>query len=306
MKKSISILLAVLALASCNRKVAFTELPFVYFPTATISVYEDTSVVCIPVCAIAETDFAVTFETVDGEKKDLTTGQMVPNGKSGEDYDVIENDARILRFKAGQKSDTIKVNITDRPGLLTGNKEFSIKLLSASGGEVSLGGFSSCKVTIIDNDHPLKSVLGAYTAKGYDYFDDKEVEWTMTLVADPNDYYKVWIDGIFPLVEGDYLSGAEGKNHSVYATFKKNDDLSADLGSFIIAGGQKFTDPVEGYDITVMTVSGSSVSDSAITFTRTSDNTGYQAGAGYGAYVTTSSGSGFLELIFPGPTITKK
>ena len=154
----------------------FTELPFVYFPTATISVYEDTSVLCIPVCAIAETDFAVTFETVDGEKKDLTTGQMVPNGKSGEDYDVIENDARILRFKAGQKSDTIKVNITDRPGLLTGNKEFSIKLLSASGGEVSLGGFSSCKVTIIDNDHPLKSVLGAYTAKGYDYFDDKEVE----------------------------------------------------------------------------------------------------------------------------------
>ena len=304
MKKITCILLAVMALAACNRKVEFTEIPFVYFTNASLSVYEDASVISIPVNAIAETDFAVTFETVDGEKLDPATEQMVPNGKSGEDYSIVDNDAAILRFKAGQKSDTIKVKITDRPGVLTGNKDFTIKLLAVSGGEVSIGGFSSCKVTIIDNDHPLKSILGAYDATGYSYFDDADVNWTMTLVADPNDYYKVWIDGILPMFAGDYISGAEGKDHAVYGTFKKNDDLSADLSSFTIPGGQKLSDPYQGYDVVIMTFNGSSVGQSAINFTRNSEGTGYEASAGYGANI--SGTSSYFQLISPSPTIIKK
>lgn len=304
MKKSLSILFAVLAFAACSRKVDFTEIPFVYFYNNSMSVYEDTSVVCIPVYANAEGEFAVTFEAIDGEKKDLTTGQMVPNGKNGEDYSIVDNDAAILRFKTGHMTDTIKVQITDRPGVLTGNKDFTLKLLSVSGGEVSLGGFSTCKVTIIDNDHPLKSILGAYNATGVDYFDDSDLTWTMTLVADPNDYYKVWIDGITPNFAGDYLSGAEGKNHAVYATFKKNADLSADLGSFTIAGGQKLADPYQGYDIIIMNFSGTSVSESAITFTQNSEGTGYSASSGLGANI--SGTMSFFELIYPGITIIKK
>ena len=293
-----------MALASCNRKVEFTEIPFVYFTNASVSVYEDASVISIPVNAVADSDFAVTFETVDGEKLDPATEQMVPNGKVGEDYSIVDNDAAILRFKAGQKSDTIKVKITDRPGVLTGNKDFTIKLLAVSGGEVSLGGFSTCKVTIIDNDHPLKEILGAYDATGHSYFDDADVNWTMTLVADPNDYYKVWIDGLMPMFAGDYISGAAGKDHAVYATFKKNDDLSADLSSFTIPGGQKLSDQYQGYDIIVMTFNGSSVGQSAINFTRNSDGTGYEASAGYGANI--SGTSSYFELISPSPKIIKK
>ena len=304
MKKTFVLLLAALAFASCNRKVEFTELPFVYFTNSSMSVYEDADVVKIPVNALSDTDFAVTFEAVDGIKLDEATGLYIPNGTNGEDYKVIDNDAAIIRFAAGQVSDTIKVKITDRPGVLTGNKDFTIKLMGVSGGMVSLGGFSSCKVTIIDNDHPLKEILGAYDATGHSYFDDADVNWTMTLVADPNDYYKVWIDGIMPLFAGDYLSGADGKNHAVYATFKKSDDVSADLSSFTVAGGQKLADPYNGYDIVVMTFSGTSISQSPITFTRNSEGTGYQAGSGYGANI--SGTSSYFELLTPSPSIIKK
>ena len=306
MKKIAYITLAVAALASCNRKVEFTQLQFVYFASPNVSVYDDTALVKIPVNAVADVDFAVTFETIDGEKTDAATGLPVPNGENGVDYSIVDNDAAILRFKAGQQSDTIKVKITDFTGTLTGNKEFTIKLLGVSGGEVSLGGFSACKVTIIDNDHPLKSILGAYDAKAHDYFDDVNVNWTMTLVADPNDYYKVWIDGLVPMFAGDYLSGAEGKNHAVYATFNKNDDLTADLSSFTIPGGQKLTDPYQGYDIFIMSFSGSSISQSSITFASNSDGTGYEANSGYGAYVNSNGATGFFELLSPSPSIIKK
>ena len=53
---------------SCSRLVDYTEIPFVYFPSPSISVYEDTGVVEIPVKAIADVAFTLTFETKDGEK----------------------------------------------------------------------------------------------------------------------------------------------------------------------------------------------------------------------------------------------
>ena len=87
MKKILTILataaLAASVLASCSRKVDYTEIPFVYFNNASISVSEDAGIIEIPVMALANTEFVVTFETEDGQKKDSNTGQMVPNGENG-------------------------------------------------------------------------------------------------------------------------------------------------------------------------------------------------------------------------------
>ena len=261
MKKIAYIILAVAALASCSRKVEFTRLQFVYFASPSVSVYEDTALVKIPVNAIADVDFAVTFETIDGEKTDITTGLPVPNGKSGVDYSIVDNDAAILRFKAGQQSDTIKVKITDFPGTLTGNKDFTIKLLGVSGGEVSLGGFSTCKVTIIDNDHPLKEIFGEYAAT-----DGGGQSWTVTIAEDPTSYKQVYFDGFVPFFAGCL---ATGDRYYVVAP------VSDDLSTISIPLGYKLADQWNGYDIVVFGYDGQYIYASGTLSFKKTDN-GYK------------------------------
>ncbi|MBQ6199724.1 MAG: hypothetical protein IJK44_10900 [Bacteroidales bacterium] len=261
MKKIAYIIIVVAALASCSRKVEFTRLQFVYFSTPAVSVYEDAALVKIPVKAVSDVDFTVTFETIDGEKLDATTGQTVPNGKKGEDYSIVDNEAAILRFKAGQQSDTIQVKITDFPGVLTGNKEFSVKLLGVSGGEVSLGGFSTCKVTIIDNDHPLKEIFGEYAAT-----DGDSNAWTVTLAEDPTSYTNVLFDGIVPFFAGTI---AAGTRYYVVAP------VSEDLSTISIPLGYKLADQWDGYDILIFGYDGQYIYNSGmLSFMKT--DTGYK------------------------------
>ena len=64
--------------------------------------------------------------------------------------------------------------------------------------------------------------------------------------------------------------------------------------------------PYQGYDIYIMSFSGSSISQSSITFASNSDGTGYEANSGYGAYVNSNGATGFFELLSPSPSIIKK
>ena len=254
----IAALLLVLTGISCSRLVNYTDIPFVYFPNPTISVYEDAGIVEIPIKANAEVDFSLTFETQDGEKTDVATGLVVPNGKKGVDYDIEDNDASIVRFAAGETQKSIKVSITDFPGVLTGNKDFTIKMVS-SGNQVCKGGYSYCKVTIIDNDHPLKSILGEYTAT-----DSEGTTWTMTLAADPNDWYTTFIDGIVPTFAGDWVG--RGIRHYVPAT------VAEDLSKFSFNYVYKLADQYNDHDITIWGYDGNYIYQSGTaTFEKTED-----------------------------------
>ena len=260
MKKSylISIVLIALAGVSCSRLADYTEIPFVYFPNPSLSVYEDAGVVEIPVKAMADVAFTLTFETQDGEKKDASTGLMVPNGKKGVDYDIVDNDAAIVRFDAGETSKSIKVSITDFPGILTGNKDFTIKI-TGSGNEVCKGGYSYCKITIIDNDHPLKSIFGEYAAT-----DAEGTAWTMTLSDDPDDWYTTRIDGIVPTFAGSYVG--QGLRHYVPAT------VSDDLSTITVNLGYKLADPYNDHDITIFGYDGQYIySSGSVAFEKTAD-----------------------------------
>ena len=240
MKKTLYIICAALlalSMLSCSRQAQFTPLSFAYFESGSLSVYEDVGEVEIPVCATAESDFTLTFTTIDGEKVDATTGLVVPNGQKGVDYSIVDNDAAILRFTPESARQSIKVKITDLPGVITGNRDFSIKLQSA-GNEVSLGGFSVCKVTIVDNDHPLKSIFGAYTAT-----DSEGTTWTMTFAEDPTSYTQILLDGIFPAVAGDWV----GKSIRHYVEAPVSDDLS----KVSIPLGYTFPDAMSNNDVMV-------------------------------------------------------
>lgn len=239
MKKIYLIAAALLLIASvsCSRKAEYTSIPFVYFPNSSMSVYEDAGIIEIPVKAVSDVAFTLTFETTDGEKIDQSTGIKVPNGKKGVDYDIEDNEAAIIRFNAGESIKSIKVRIVDFPGVLTGNKDFTIKMVS-SGNEVCKGGFSYCKVTIIDNDHPLKSILGEYAAT-----DAEGTTWTLTLAADPNNWYTTFIDGIVPTFAGDWVG--LGLRHYVPATVAEN------LSKISVNLGYKLADQYGGHDISI-------------------------------------------------------
>ncbi len=239
MKKIYLIAAALLLVASvsCSRKVEYTSIPFVYFPSSSMSVYEDAGVIDIPVKAVSDVAFTLTFETSDGEKTDQATGIKVPNGKKGVDYDIEDNEAAIIRFNAGESEKSIRVRIVDFPGVLTGNKDFTINMVS-SGNEVCKGGFSYCKVTIIDNDHPLKSILGEYAAT-----DSEGSAWTITLAADPDNWNSVFIDGIVPAFAGNYVG--QGLRHYVPGT------VSDDLSNISVVLGYRLPDKYNGHDIDI-------------------------------------------------------
>lgn len=302
MKKTLSIIavaaLAASVLASCTRKVDFTEIPFVYFNSASISVSEDAGTIEIPVLAMANTDFAVTFTTVDGQRKDNTTGQMVPNGEKGKDYNIVDNEAAILSFHPGVEQQVIKVSITNMAGVLTGNKDFTIKLLSA-GSEVSVGGVSTCKVTIIDNDHPLKAIFGEYLATDRD-----GISWTMTFASDPNSYEQVFVDGIVPTFAGHYVG--QGLRHYVEAPVTV--DPVTGKFSVSIPCGYKLPDPFEGHDIMIFGYDGDYIYGSGSqTFEQTEEGFLMDGDRGFAAIY--ESGSYYLaasDATVLGPITLKK
>lgn len=302
MKKNILIFaiaaLAAITLASCNRKVDFTEIPFVYFNSPSMSVTEDAGVIEIPVIAQANTDFVVTFTTIDGQRKDANTGQMIPNGERGKDYSIVDNDAAILSFHPGTEQQNIKVKITDMTGVLTGNKDFTIKILTA-GSEVSVGGFSTCRVTIIDNDHPLKDIFGEYTAT-----DKDGVTWTMTFAADPDSYEQVFVDGIVPTFAGNYV-GLELRH---YVVAPVTIDPSGQF-TVSIPCGYKLADPYDGRDIMIFGYDGTYIYSSGHqTFEQTEDGFVMEGDRGFAA-IFEEGGSYYLaasDATVLGPITLKK
>ncbi|MBR4809457.1 MAG: hypothetical protein IK031_04175 [Bacteroidales bacterium] len=272
MKKILLFAAGLLALTcvSCSRKATFTEIPFVFFPTPSLSVYEDAGDIEIPVRAYADVAFTLTFETVDGEKYDNSTGVMVPNGQKGVDYDIVDNEAAIVRFEAADTLKKIKVHISDFPGVLTGNKDFTIKI-TGSGNEVTTGGYSYCKVTIIDNDHPLKAIFGEYMAT-----DGDGVTWTMTLTDDPDNWYVTFIDGIVPTFAGNYVG--QGLRHYVPANVSEN------LSRISVPLGYKLADKYLEEDITIWGYDGTYIYPSgSLVFEKTEDGYKLDGDKGFAA-----------------------
>ncbi|MBQ9411381.1 MAG: hypothetical protein IJU21_07220 [Bacteroidales bacterium] len=270
--------LAAMSLFSCSRKVDFTTLSFVYFENGSKTVYEDAGEIEIPVFASADVDFTVTFTSIDGVKTDSNTGLEVPNGQKGVDYSIIDNDAEILRYSGGAQRQVIKVSIVDFPGVLTGNKEFTLKLQSA-GNEVALGGVSTCKVTIIDNDHPLKEIFGEYTAT-----DKDGASWTMTFAEDPNSYTQVLLDGIVPAVAGDWVT--KGVRHYIEAP------VTADLSKVSVPLGYTFPDAMNDNDVMVYGYDGTYIHPSgSLAFEKTED--GYKLDGDKGFVALYESGGSY-------------
>lgn len=138
-------------------------------------------------------------ETVSFEVND--EANLYTSSKNGQTVDQTAHEnvnwrllttSKTLTFDAENRTQYIEFQILyyDR---YTGDLKFDVTLNQPAG--VKLGYMKTCTVTIGDIDHPLSSMLGAYTATstGTAY----SPSWTMTFYKDDSDDHKVWIDNIF-------------------------------------------------------------------------------------------------------------
>lgn len=184
----ITLACATLAFAGCKH---LNEMPvfdasesFASFPSTSVSVDEDKGQVSIPVqiASIDPVKTVVSYEILDG------------NAKAGVNFKDTNPDAVITFGGAdGEREHNIVIDIVNLAGTYTGDLDFTIRLVSASGLKLSME--NTCKVTIGDLDHPLAAILGEYNGTATSYWDG-DVSWTMTLLKDPSDISVVWIDGI--------------------------------------------------------------------------------------------------------------
>ena len=159
---------------------------FVAFDKSSVSVAEDGGTVSIPVtlASVAGLSTSVSYEAVDG------------TAKAGTNFELVDGSAT-LKFSESGRTQYIEVKITDIPGTYTGDLSFTLKFKST--GDVNEGNSNSCKVTIVDNDHPLSFILGTYSASADSYFSSRgHFDWDITVEKDASDISMVWISNLDP------------------------------------------------------------------------------------------------------------
>lgn len=158
------------------------EESFASFPTATFSLNEDKGQVVIPVeiASIQPLETVVSYKIIDG------------SAKNGVDY-KDSNKSAVLNFDGKTRSQNIVIDIIPRVGEYTGDLDFTVELVSATGLKLSME--KVCSVKILDLDHPLAEILGDYAGSAVSSYDG-EVSWTMHLLKDPKDVKVVWMQGI--------------------------------------------------------------------------------------------------------------
>lgn len=187
-------LFAAAAFSACDKNeypVFDDKNAFVAFDKVEVSISEnyskDEAVYKIPVtlASVAGLEETVAFEIVEPESK---------GAKEGVNYELLTT-SRTLSFNAEKRTQYIELK-TIYDGVYTGDLKFTIVLKESE--TLATGSEDECVVTINDEDHPLSAILGAYTAKGDNYWDGATT-WTMTLYKDADDDHKVWFDNLFDL-----------------------------------------------------------------------------------------------------------
>ena len=208
-----------LAVASCsddfNVQPTFDDAnAFVEIGKTSISVAENGGVISIP----------VTLASLKGIEENVSYAAVDGTAKEGIDFELMDGTAT-LKFTEEERTQYIQVKIIERPGEYTGDLKFSVELKSA--GSLNLGMNTSCSIYITDNDHPLASILGSYTATSLNYGSAAQT-WTLNINKDPDDVTVVHIDAIAPGCI-DYAS---------WGDWSYTGSVSEDLNTITLGAGQ--------------------------------------------------------------------
>jgi len=182
----IAIIAGILTIVSCaglNTEPVFDDADaFIEFAQNSISVSEDGKQARIP----------VTLSSLSGLEERISYAVVEGSAREGQDYELNDGSA-VLQFDAEHRTRDIVIDILEHSGEYTGDLDFSVVLKTS--GSVNMGMKTSCSVTITDNDHPLASILGEYSASALDYFSVTR-NWAVNITKDAVDPAVVHIDAI--------------------------------------------------------------------------------------------------------------
>ncbi|GHV49466.1 hypothetical protein FACS1894181_08480 [Bacteroidia bacterium] len=176
-------------LASCdlNQPPVFDDKDaFVAFDRLTINIPEESGSFKVPVTLVSLSGASGTAEfEVDAAASKAVEGVNF----------AIRNASRTLTFSKDAPTQYIELEIIDND-IFTGDLPLVLKLTTSS---IDLGANATCRIIIIDNEHPLMMLFGDYSGKYLDYFDDgAEVDVDITIAKDASDPSKVWISNLDP------------------------------------------------------------------------------------------------------------
>lgn len=179
---------ALLAVFSCSGLNEFPEFDpaesFAAFDKGSYMVNEDVGKLVIPVsvASIDPVNTTISYRINDGTAK---AGVNVKD----------TNSSAVLTFADGSRTENIVLEIISHEGEYTGDLDFSVELLSATG--LKLSAESICNITIADLDHPLAAILGTYVATSQNY-SGADISWELTLTKDEKDVTVVHVDYFTP------------------------------------------------------------------------------------------------------------
>jgi len=189
LKKYIYILMAgMFCLNSCS----LNELPkfndkdaFVAFDNLSMNAGEETGEVKIPItlASIAGLSGTVDFEF----------DAAASTAKLGENF-TIKNSSNTLSFESGSATQYIEIGLIDND-IFTGDLSATFKIVSSS---VNLGANITCRLTIVDNEHPLLFILGTYTGNLDGVLEGVYPNTAIQFEKDEDDISKVWISNLDP------------------------------------------------------------------------------------------------------------
>lgn len=197
-KKILYVLAASLTiLSSCNNDLpTFNDADAcVGFSVASYSIGEADGKIEIPVylASVAGISGTATIE-VDAAASTAVEGQ---------DFSITSKE---LSFSSDGRIQNLIVNIVD-DDVFTGDKKAVFKIASSS---VNIAVESSCTLTIVDDEHPLKGILNTYVGK----IEGSESGYDMEFVIekDEKDLAKVWISNLDPYFASFGYTAADGYN----------------------------------------------------------------------------------------------
>lgn len=178
---------AALSLTSCdiNNMPEFSDSDaFIAFRSSSVSVGEADGSVEIPVMltSLGGMSGTVPISIVDS----LTTA------KEGSDFAI---ETKELSFSPDANLQSVKLTVYDND-VFTGTKTLVLALGSST---IKLGAAKTCTVSIQDDEHPLRFILGTYSASADSYFSSRgHYDWDITVDRDESDINKVWIGNLDP------------------------------------------------------------------------------------------------------------
>jgi hypothetical protein len=193
----------IILLASCNlnNPPAFDDKDaFVAFDKLSINAPEEGGILKVPVSlvSLAGLDGTVDYE-IDAE---------ATKAQEGINYRLL-NSSRTLTFSKDAPTQYIEIDIINND-IFTGDLPLTLKLTSSSR---DIGANSTCRVVIIDDEHPLMMLFGTYTGKYISYWEATEYDADITISKDDADPFKVWIDNIDPYFASYGYVASAGYNH---------------------------------------------------------------------------------------------